>query len=357
MLRLATLLSILLLSFPARTQPSAADTALVDAVVAAIDVGAFPNARVWPPAQPVDGLLASVFDGPTVRDGLRHRLLMDVRPALLREALAHLEGLAHRTLVNHARWRTAELSTPQSGQAGAPPNGAPSADSTLVQRLAESQRLATHLPAVFRQAADRVAAVGSPEATRSAAALRRSAAAGDAHLGPALVEEARAVLAGAPDGTVLDAVRYYESPAGRYVYDAEADALREAMAAALSERMTRSFEGAGSASPPPPPSPGPDGIFDAPDTMPELIDGVDGLNARAARHEGVRGRGLGGAVIVQFVVDVDGTVMGASVLRSPDPALSEAALDAVRDSRFVPGSFGGEPVQVRTFVSVTFRPH
>jgi protein TonB len=67
--------------------------------------------------------------------------------------------------------------------------------------------------------------------------------------------------------------------------------------------------------------------------------------ARAARREGT--------VILEAVLDTDGSVREARVLRSV-PLLDAAALEAVQQWRFTPTLLNGEPVPVVMTVTVVF---
>ena len=109
--------------------------------------------------------------------------------------------------------------------------------------------------------------------------------------------------------------------------------------------------------PPPPPEPEPTEpeIFEVAEVQPELIGGLAALQAAVEYPEFARRAGIEGQVVVQFVVDERGNVVDPVVLRSPNELLSEAALDAVRQSRFTPGQQRGRPVKVRFAVPVTFR--
>jgi TonB family protein len=69
-------------------------------------------------------------------------------------------------------------------------------------------------------------------------------------------------------------------------------------------------------------------------------------DARAAHIEGV--------VIVEAIVDTDGTVADVRVLR-PVPALDEAALKAVSQWQFAPTLMNGEPTAALITVTVSFR--
>lgn len=80
---------------------------------------------------------------------------------------------------------------------------------------------------------------------------------------------------------------------------------------------------------------------------------------RKVRHvvppypELARRAGVGGTVVVQCVIDVDGRVSEARVLRG-HPLLDAAALEAVREWRYEPTRLNGIAVPVVMTVSVTF---
>ncbi len=60
-----------------------------------------------------------------------------------------------------------------------------------------------------------------------------------------------------------------------------------------------------------------------------------------------------GTVVLQAVIDKDGTVQGLRVI-SGHPMLTQAAMDAVRQWRYRPYSLNGEPVEVDTQINVNF---
>ena len=100
---------------------------------------------------------------------------------------------------------------------------------------------------------------------------------------------------------------------------------------------------------------GEDGVYGIVDDMPQLIGGLQGLQDRLVYPQVAKDAGIEGQVVVQFIVNEQGRVEDPVVLRSPDDVLSEAALAAVRESRFEPGRTGGEAVKVRFAVPITFR--
>jgi len=68
----------------------------------------------------------------------------------------------------------------------------------------------------------------------------------------------------------------------------------------------------------------------------------------------VRAEGIVGVVTVQYIVDTNGNVVSPVVIKSPDPRLSEAALDAISQWKFVPGEKNGHKVNTRAEQSLTF---
>ncbi len=66
-------------------------------------------------------------------------------------------------------------------------------------------------------------------------------------------------------------------------------------------------------------------------------------------------KGIGGRVIVQFVVNTDGSICEEKVVKSADPALDAEALRIVRSMpNWTPGKQRGEPVRVRFTLPVAF---
>lgn len=135
---------------------------------------------------------------------------------------------------------------------------------------------------------------------------------------------------------------------------AEADALRNR---AIELNKSRAA-GAGStpmapgAAPPPPPPP---------DAMPMAPVRVGGNIKAPAKIRDVRpvyppdaqAAGIAGVVILEAVIDPEGRVGQAKVLRSI-PGLDEAAIDAVRQWEFVPTLLNGAAVPVIMTVTVNF---
>jgi len=110
------------------------------------------------------------------------------------------------------------------------------------------------------------------------------------------------------------------------------------------------------AEPPPPPEPvrepEPE-VFVVVEQMPDFIGGIASI--RQAYPEMERMAGIEGRVFVEFVVNEDGTVSDAVVIRGVSAGLDAAAVAAVREARFTPGHQRGRPVKVRMSIPITFR--
>ena len=100
--------------------------------------------------------------------------------------------------------------------------------------------------------------------------------------------------------------------------------------------------------------------FDVVDNMPSYPGGRAAMMAflssnmnypATAKENNVQGR-----VIIGFVVEKDGSISDAKVLRSVDPALDQEALRLVYSMpKWKPGTMDGKPVRVRYSVPFTFR--
>jgi protein TonB len=107
------------------------------------------------------------------------------------------------------------------------------------------------------------------------------------------------------------------------------------------------------AGPPPGPSPpaGDEPIYVGGDVEPP-----EALHAPPPRYpELARVAGRDGLVVLQAVIDRDGTVRDVRVLRGAPFGMTEAAVEAVRTWRFRPARRAGEPVAVYYQLTVRFR--
>jgi len=110
--------------------------------------------------------------------------------------------------------------------------------------------------------------------------------------------------------------------------------------------------------PPPPPSQDEDEeeqIFVVVEQQPELIGGLQQLQASVDYPELARQAGIEGRVVVSFVVNKQGEVENPKVVRGIGGRCDEEALEAVKNAKFKPARQRGRPVKVRYSLPVTFR--
>ena len=90
--------------------------------------------------------------------------------------------------------------------------------------------------------------------------------------------------------------------------------------------------------------------------MPELIGGINGLHAMVRYPEIARKANVEGRVVVQFIVDENGDVHDAEVLRGIGAGLDEEATRVVmEEAKFNPGRQRGRAVPVRMSLPIVFK--
>ena len=345
------------------------EASFVGGMLASSGGGAFPG---------MDG----VFDAGAVRDSVRAEFLADAQPDHLREILAHLQSpgyaaAAERGLANARAMQTPEGMERLMAQIQDPdPKKGTLANETLARRLVDAQDMAGKVPDMMRRMFGAFAEViPALQAELDATPGGLDAIVGQfdedtlGEMTDGNVRGTQIGYAGLPEATFREAVEFAESPAGRYyndvLFEATIDVVVPRMANVMAEMYATMETASGSDDieiievedgvPPPPPAPEGVEIFEVTEVQPELIGGLEGLQRRVVYPEAARRAGVEGQVVVQFIVDPQGRVIQPVVLRSPDDLLSEAALAAVRGSKFTPGIQRGRPVHVRFAVPITFR--
>ncbi len=104
----------------------------------------------------------------------------------------------------------------------------------------------------------------------------------------------------------------------------------------------------------------PNNIYDKAEVMPEYPGGAAAFMRYLAQNVKyptvAQENGTQGIVVVQFVVDADGSVTNAHVTTSVDPYLDEEALRVIKSMpRWTPGKLNGKPVRVKYTTPIKFR--
>jgi len=95
-------------------------------------------------------------------------------------------------------------------------------------------------------------------------------------------------------------------------------------------------------------------VFQVVENQPELKGGIASLQKKINYPERARKAGIEGRVIVQFVVNEQGKVTDAKVLRGIGGGCDEEALRVVKTAQFTPGLQRGRPVKVRMSLPINF---
>jgi len=95
--------------------------------------------------------------------------------------------------------------------------------------------------------------------------------------------------------------------------------------------------------------------FVAVEEMPEPIGGIGEIQKKIVYPEIAKRAGVEGKVYVLAFVDESGTVTDAKIIKGIGAGCDEAALDAVKKTKFKPGKQRGKAVRVQVSIPVVFK--
>ncbi len=95
--------------------------------------------------------------------------------------------------------------------------------------------------------------------------------------------------------------------------------------------------------------------FVAVEEMPEPIGGIQAIQSKIVYPEIAKRAGVEGRVYILAFVDEKGTVTKAEVIKGIGAGCDEAALSAVKKTKFKPGKQRGKPVKVQVSIPVVFK--
>ena len=101
----------------------------------------------------------------------------------------------------------------------------------------------------------------------------------------------------------------------------------------------------------------PDSVYTLVDEAPILIGGMPLLWSQFQYPASAQEAGITGRIYVQLVVDTDGTVRDARVVRGLEPGCDEEALRMVNQAQFTPGQHQGRPVKVLQTLQIRCEPN
>jgi len=109
------------------------------------------------------------------------------------------------------------------------------------------------------------------------------------------------------------------------------------------------------ATPPPPPPEAGGGIFVPYDHPPEPVGGFKAIQSHLKYPEAARRENIQGSVIVHVLIDEQGKVVDARILKSLSPECDQAAIYAVKNTEWRPAKQKDKPVRVWVSIPVMFR--
>ncbi len=96
-------------------------------------------------------------------------------------------------------------------------------------------------------------------------------------------------------------------------------------------------------------------FFIAVEEQPEPIGGIGGIQSRIVYPEIAKRAGVQGRVYVQAFVNENGDVAKVQLIKGIGAGCDEAAMDAVRQTKFKPGKQRGKPVRVQVAIPIVFK--
>ncbi len=91
------------------------------------------------------------------------------------------------------------------------------------------------------------------------------------------------------------------------------------------------------------------------DQMPNIIGGIQAIAQNTVYPKTARDKGIEGRVFVQVYIDEKGNVVRTEILKGVDEELNNAAIDAVRKTKFTPGMLKGKPAKSQIVIPIVFK--
>jgi protein TonB len=88
--------------------------------------------------------------------------------------------------------------------------------------------------------------------------------------------------------------------------------------------------------------------------MPKPIGGIRAIQEKVYYTEIAIRTGIEGTVFIEAVIDKEGNVIDAKIVRDIGGGLDESALKAVLATKFSPGKQRGKPVKVKVTIPIKF---
>jgi len=89
--------------------------------------------------------------------------------------------------------------------------------------------------------------------------------------------------------------------------------------------------------------------------MPEIKGGIQELAKNIKYPESAKKEGIMGTVFVKAIIDESGNVASAEIEKGGNEELNNAAIDAVKKTKFIPGEDKGEKVKSEVTIPIKFK--
>ncbi len=93
----------------------------------------------------------------------------------------------------------------------------------------------------------------------------------------------------------------------------------------------------------------------APDKKPQLIGGMQSVASHVVYPKDAKKAGIQGKVFVQFTVNEDGNVVDPHVVKGIGHGCDQAAINAVKQAKFTPGTKDGKPATFKYTLPIVFK--
>lgn len=91
------------------------------------------------------------------------------------------------------------------------------------------------------------------------------------------------------------------------------------------------------------------------DKMPEPINGVKGIQEKIVYPKDAKKQGVEGRVYIKAYISKEGNVVTAQVMKGIGSGCDEAAIEAVKNTKFIPASWDGKPVGAQVAIPILFK--
>ena len=91
------------------------------------------------------------------------------------------------------------------------------------------------------------------------------------------------------------------------------------------------------------------------DKMPSIKGGIKELAKNIKYPKSAEKDGIMGKVMVKAIIDEKGDVVDAEIIKSDDNKLNDAAINAVKITKFVPGENDGKKVRAEVTIPISFK--